>query len=76
MSRECVHQSGVHCALLVSGRCTLEGCRFAVSENDLLRARAKTFARLSAMPPEQQNQISEQYYGGRMPWNEVAGIGV
>lgn len=67
MSKRCVAYSDNGCVSLKVKRCP-ENCAFYRTAAEREEKLAKIFARLRTLPYLKQCDISDKYYGGKMPW--------
>lgn len=56
------------CSVLNVSKCEGLKCGFYKTEAQITEERGKTFKRIKSLEKEEQLEISEKYYGNKMPW--------
>ncbi|MEE0913169.1 MAG: hypothetical protein U0L76_01115 [Ruminococcus sp.] len=68
---ECVFLSErCKCAILSVKECVGEKCTFKKTAVDIEKSDRKVRDYLNALDISKQNKISQEYYGGKMPWRK------
>jgi len=67
-SNECVfHFKSNGCKIMSNKRCS-KRCSFYLTREQQTASIEVAYERMRRMPESRQHEISEKYYGGKMPW--------
>jgi len=67
-SNECVfHYAKNSCKIMSNKRCP-KRCSFYLTREQQMVSIGVAYERMRRMPDSRQHEISEKYYGGKMPW--------
>ena len=65
----CFAYKGGKCCALEEMICEKQSCPFFKTDKQYISELKKSMEALAKLPTEQQRDISDQYYGGKMPWH-------